>query len=147
MLRGAGLGQPHRVDRSGQRSRGGAALDRPQAGAGIRRTPAGCTQEMNLDYSAVPKMPDGHTAAEHILAIEATSRAVRMPMGNGGRMMWHVWGERSCKPILLLFHCGSGSPIHSIRNVPSLSQPFTVFAADHPRPSDHAPPADLAPAS
>ena len=48
---------------------------------------------MNLDYSAVPRMPDGRTAAEHIAAIEATSRAVRVPMGNGGRMMWHVWGE------------------------------------------------------
>ena len=50
---------------------------------------------MNLDYSAVPKMPDGRSAAEHIAAIEATSRAVRVPMGNGGRMMWHVWGEGS----------------------------------------------------
>src|SRR5260370_14150674 len=130
MLRGAGLGQPHRVDRSRQRSRGGAALDRPQAGAGIRRTPAGCTQEMTLDYSAVPKMPDGRTAAEHILAIEATSRAVRVPMGNGGRMMWHVWGEGSGKPILLLFHGGSGSSIHWMRNVPSLAPHFTLSAAD-----------------
>ena len=31
----AGLGQPHRVDRSGQRSRDGAALDRPQAGGRV----------------------------------------------------------------------------------------------------------------
>ena len=52
---------------------------------------------MKLDYSAVPRMPDGRTAAEHIQAIEATSRAVRVPMGNGGHMMWHVWGEGSGK--------------------------------------------------
>ena len=48
---------------------------------------------MSLDYSAVPRMPDGRTAAEHIAAVEATaSRKVRVPMGNGGKMMWHVWG-------------------------------------------------------
>ena len=47
---------------------------------------------MSLDYSAVPRMPDGRTAAEHIEAVAAQSRAVRVPMGNGGQMMWHVWG-------------------------------------------------------
>lgn len=31
---------------------------------------------MKLDYSAVPRMPDGRTAAEHIQEIEATARAV-----------------------------------------------------------------------
>jgi len=45
-------------------------------------------------------------------------------------MMWHVWGEGSGKPILLLFHGGSGSWIHWIRNVQPLSQHFTVYAAD-----------------
>src|SRR5260370_32877063 len=98
---------------------------------------------MTLDYSAVPKMPDGRTAAEHILAIEATSRAVRVPMGNGGRMMWHVWGEGSGKPILLLFHGGSGSWIHWIRNVQSLAQHFTVYAADLPGLGDSDPPDDV----
>ena len=28
---------------------------------------------MSLDYSAVPRMPDGRTAAEHIAAVEATA--------------------------------------------------------------------------
>ena len=54
---------------------------------------------MSLDYSAVPRMPDGRTAAEDIAAVAATSRAVRVAMGNGGKMMWHVWGENSGKPI------------------------------------------------
>ncbi len=98
---------------------------------------------MKLDYSAVPKMPDGLTAAEHILAIEATSRAVRVPMGNGGRMMWHVWGEDSGKPILLLFHGGSGSWIHWIRNVQPLARQFTVYAADLPGLGDSDPPDDV----
>ncbi len=98
---------------------------------------------MNLDYSAVPKMPDGRSAAEHIAAIEATSRAVRVPMGNGGRMMWHVWGEGSGKPILLLFHGGSGSWIHWIRNVQPLAQHFTIYAADLPGLGDSDPPDDV----
>src|SRR5258708_25507595 len=98
---------------------------------------------MSLDYSAVPKMPDGRTAAEHIVAIEATSRAVRVPMGNGGRMMWHVWGEGSGKPILLLFHGGSGSWIHWIRNVQPPAQHFTLYPADLPGLGDSQPPHDL----
>ena len=64
-------------------------------------------------------------------------------MGNGGRMMWHVWGEGSGKPILLLFHGGSGSWIHWIRNVQPLSQHFTVYAADMPGLGDSDPPDDV----
>jgi pimeloyl-ACP methyl ester carboxylesterase len=99
---------------------------------------------MKLDYSAVPRMPDGRTAAEHIEAVAATaSRAVRVPMGNGGHMMWRVWGEDSGKPILLLFHGGSGSWIHWIRNVQPLAQHFTVYAADLPGLGDSDPPDDV----
>ena len=98
---------------------------------------------MSLDYSAVPRMPDGRTAAEHIEAVAAQSRAVRVPMGNGGTMMWHVWGEGSGKPILLLFHGGSGSWIHWIRNVLPLSQHYTVYAADLPGLGDSDPPDDV----
>jgi len=98
---------------------------------------------MSLDYSAVPRMPDGRTALEHIEAIEATSEAVRVPMGNGGKMMWHVWGANSGKPILLLFHGGSGSWIHWIRNVLPLSQHFTIYAADMPGLGDSDPPNDV----
>ena len=71
---------------------------------------------MSLDYSAVPRLPDGRTAAEHIAEVEASARAVRVPMfrnrqGKGGHMMWHVWGEGSGKPILLplcffMLQCG-----------------------------------------
>jgi pimeloyl-ACP methyl ester carboxylesterase len=98
---------------------------------------------MKLDFSAVPRMPDGRTALEHIESVAAKSKAIRLPMGNGGQMMWHVWGEGSGKPILLLFHGGSGSWIHWVRNVLPLSQHFTVYAADLPGLGDSDPPDDV----
>jgi 2-hydroxy-6-oxonona-2,4-dienedioate hydrolase len=98
---------------------------------------------MSLDYSAVPRMPDGRTATQHIEAVAAKARAIRLPMGNGGQMMWHVWGEGSGKPTLLLFHGGSGSWIHWIRNVLPLSQHYTVYAADLPGLGDSDPPDDV----
>lgn len=98
---------------------------------------------MALDYSGVPRLADGRTAAEHIAAVEATGRAVRVPMNNGGAMTWHVWGEGSGKPILLLFHGGSGSWIHWIRNVQPLAQHYTVYAADLPGLGDSDPPDDV----
>lgn len=98
---------------------------------------------MILDYSAVPHMPDGRTALEHIDSVAAKSKAVRLPMGNGGTMMWHIWGEGSGKPTLLLFHGGSGSWIHWIRNVLPLSQHYTVYAADLPGLGESDPPDDV----
>jgi pimeloyl-ACP methyl ester carboxylesterase len=98
---------------------------------------------MKLDFSAVPRMPDGRTALEHIESVAAKSKAVRVPMGNGGTMMWHVWGEGSGKSPLLLFHGGSGSWIHWIRNVLPLSQHFTVYAADLPGLGDSDAPDDV----
>ena len=98
---------------------------------------------MSLDYSGVPKMPDGRSAAEYIEEVAAKSEAVRVPMGNGGTMMWHVFGAVSSKPALLLFHGGSGSWIHWIRNVLPLSRHFTVYAADMPGLGDSDPPDDV----
>ncbi len=103
---------------------------------------------MSLDYSAVPRMPDGRTALETIESVAATSKAVRLPMGphgagGGGTMMWHIFGEGSGKPPLLLFHGGSGSWIHWIRNVLPLSQHYTVYAADLPGLGDSDPPDDV----
>ena len=98
---------------------------------------------MSLDYSAVPRMPDGRTALEHIESVAALSQAVRVPMGNGGKMMWHIFGADPKKPILLLFHGGSGSWIHWIRNVVPLSRHYTVYAADMPGLGDSDPPDDV----
>ena len=98
---------------------------------------------MSLDYSAVPRMPDGRTALEHIEEVAAKSQAIQVPMGNGGKMMWHVWGEDPKKPTLLLFHGGSGSWIHWIRNVLPLSDHFSVYAGDMPGLGDSDPPNDV----
>jgi pimeloyl-ACP methyl ester carboxylesterase len=103
---------------------------------------------MKLDFSAVPRMPDGRTALDHIESVAAKSKAIKLPMGprsagGGGQMMWHVWGEGSGKPTLLLFHGGSGSWIHWIRNVLPLTQHFTVYAADLPGLGDSDPPDDV----
>ena len=103
---------------------------------------------MSLDYSGVPKMPDGRSAAEHIEEVASKSEAIRVPMGprsagGGGKMMWHVFGGTSGKPALLLFHGGSGSWIHWIRNVLPLSQHFTVYAADMPGLGDSDSPDDV----
>ncbi len=103
---------------------------------------------MTLDYSGVPKMPDGRSAAEHIEEVASKSEAVRVPMGpsssgGGGTMMWHVFGASLGKPALLLFHGGSGSWIHWIRNVLPLSQHYAVYAADMPGLGDSDPPDDV----
>jgi pimeloyl-ACP methyl ester carboxylesterase len=98
---------------------------------------------MSLDYSAVPRLPDGRTALEHIESVAALSQAVRVPMGNGGQMMWHIWGAGPGKPALMLFHGGSGSWIHWIRNVVPLSQHYTVYAPDLPGLGDSDPPDDV----
>jgi pimeloyl-ACP methyl ester carboxylesterase len=64
-------------------------------------------------------------------------------MGNGGQMTWHIWDDGAGKPILLLFHGGSGSWIHWIRNVVPLSLRYTVYAADLPGLGDSDPPDDV----
>lgn len=58
-------------------------------------------------------------------------------------MTWHVWDDGTDKPILLLFHGGSGSWIHWIRNVQPLSRHFAVYAADLPGLGDSDPPDDV----
>lgn len=103
---------------------------------------------MSLDYSAVPRLPDGRTAREHIDSIAALSQEMRVPMGprsagGNGHMMWHVFGADPKKPILLMFHGGSGSWIHWIRNVVPLSQHYAVYAADLPGLGDSDPSDDV----
>lgn len=95
------------------------------------------------DLSAVPPMPDGRSAAEHIRQVRAGARRIETPMPSGGRMVWHAWGEGPGKPPLLLFHGGSGSWIHWIRNVGPLAGRFAVFAADLPGLGESDPPPDI----
>ena len=103
----AGLGQSHRVDRSRQRPRHRAALDRPQSGTGLRRTAIGRAGQMKLDYSAVTTMADGRTPGEYIQGIEAywciarvgfpeliSRRGVSSRPGNRTSAIADRWGNR-----------------------------------------------------
>jgi 2-hydroxy-6-oxonona-2,4-dienedioate hydrolase len=57
-----------------------------------------------------------------------TARKVRTPCGEG-TMVWRVWGAGE---PLVLFHGGSGSWTHWIRNIPELSRHFELWVADIP---------------
>ena len=59
-----------------------------------------------------------------------------------GTMVWHVWGEsRPGLPPVVLFHGGSGSWTHWLRNIqPLVAAGRQVIAADLPGFGDSAPP-------
>jgi pimeloyl-ACP methyl ester carboxylesterase len=77
-------------------------------------------------------------------ALDRTARKLRTPCGDGS-MTWRVWGRGD---PLVLFHGGSGSWTHWIRNVPALARHYELWVADIPGLGDSAmPPQPLAPAS
>ena len=61
--------------------------------------------------------------AEAQALLDLATRA-ETPCGSGA-VVWHRWGEQSCKQSLspvVLFHGGSGSWTHWLRNIPALVQ-------------------------
>jgi 2-hydroxy-6-oxonona-2,4-dienedioate hydrolase len=77
-------------------------------------------------------------------ALARTARKVRTPCGEGA-MVWRVWGAGE---PLLLFHGGSGSWTHWIRNIPELSRHYELWVADIPGLGDSAmPPKPWVPAT
>ena len=77
-------------------------------------------------------------------AIARVARKVRTPCGDSS-MVWRVWGAGE---PLLLFHGGSGSWTHWIRNIPELSRHYELWVADIPGLGDSAmPPKPWVPAS
>jgi pimeloyl-ACP methyl ester carboxylesterase len=77
-------------------------------------------------------------------AIARTARKVRTPCGNG-EMVWRVWGNGE---PLALFHGGSGSWTHWIRNIAELSRHYELWVADIPGLGDSAmPPQPWVPAT
>ena len=66
--------------------------------------------------------------ATQVDAIARLARKVRTPCGDGP-MVWRVWGAGE---PLLLFHGGSGSWTHWIRNIPELSQHYELWVPDIP---------------
>ncbi len=77
-------------------------------------------------------------------AIDRSARKVRTPCGEG-TMVWRVWGAGE---PLVLFHGGSGSWTHWIRNIPELSRHYELWVADIPGLGDSAmPPQPWVPAT
>lgn len=86
-----------------------------------------------------PNMPDltaGADPAAIVDAIDRTARKLRTPCGEGS-MVWRVWGAGE---PLVLFHGGSGSWTHWIRNIPELSKRYELWLADIPGLGDSAMP-------
>jgi pimeloyl-ACP methyl ester carboxylesterase len=77
-------------------------------------------------------------------AIARTARKLHTPCGDG-TLVWRVWG--SGEP-LVLFHGGSGSWTHWIRNIPELSKHYELWVPDIPGLGDSAmPPKPWVPAT
>lgn len=66
-------------------------------------------------------------------ALQARARRVTTPIGEGGQMVWHVWGEGAGGLPLVLLHGGSGSWTHWVRNIEALvAAGREVWAPDLP---------------
>ncbi len=72
-----------------------------------------------------PPPPELHPA---IVALEAKARKHVTPCGRG-RIVWRQWGDG---PPLVLFHGGSGSWMHWLRNIEPLASQYSVWAPDLP---------------
>jgi pimeloyl-ACP methyl ester carboxylesterase len=93
---------------------------------------------------AAPGLPADADPAAAVEAIARAARKVRTSCGDGS-MVWRVWGAGE---PLVLFHGGSGSWTHWIRNIPELSRHFELWVADIPGLGDSAmPPEPWTPAS
>lgn len=83
-----------------------------------------------------PSLPTAVDPAAAVDALARSARKVRTPCGDGS-MVWRVWGAGE---PLMLFHGGSGSWTHWIRNIPVLAQHYELWVADIPGLGDSAMP-------
>ena len=83
-----------------------------------------------------PRLPTAVDPAAAVDALARSARKVRTPCGDGS-MVWRVWGAGE---PLVLFHGGSGSWTHWIRNIPALAQHYELWVADIPGLGDSAMP-------
>jgi pimeloyl-ACP methyl ester carboxylesterase len=83
-------------------------------------------------------------AAAIVDALDRRAKKFKTPCGEGS-MVWRVWGKGE---PLLLFHGGSGSWTHWLRNIPALSRHYQLWVPDLPGLGQSAmPPAPLIPAT
>jgi pimeloyl-ACP methyl ester carboxylesterase len=96
---------------------------------------------MQDDASLTPAGPD---PAEIVERLARAARKLRTRCG-GGTMVWRVWGRGE---PLVLFHGGSGSWTHWVRNISELSRHYELWLPDIPGLGDSAmPPRPWVPAS
>ncbi|QKV52549.1 alpha/beta fold hydrolase [Comamonas antarctica] len=69
-----------------------------------------------------------------VALVSARARRVATPLGDGGQIVWHVWGEGNAAAApLVLLHGGSGSWTHWLRNIDALvAAGREVWAVDLP---------------
>ena len=67
--------------------------------------------------------------------LQTLATRLETPCGPDASMVWHRWGNG---PPLVLLHGGSGSWNHWLRNIETLAQRYTVYAADLPGCGDSA---------
>ena len=85
---------------------------------------------MNDAMPATPLTARDEEAPEALLArLDGMARRVETPCGEG-TMAWRLWGAG--EPPLVLFHGGSGSWRHWVRNIEPLAQHRTVVCPDLP---------------
>ena len=70
--------------------------------------------------------------------LERSATRLETPCGPGGTMAWRRWGDEKEGPPLVLLHGGSGAWTHWLRNIDTLAQHYTVYAADLPGCGDSA---------
>jgi pimeloyl-ACP methyl ester carboxylesterase len=78
---------------------------------------------------ALPDIPAaGETPLDCVARIAASACVEHTPCGDGV-VVWRIWGAG---PPLVLLHGGHGAWSHWIRNIPVLSQYFTLYVPDLP---------------
>jgi pimeloyl-ACP methyl ester carboxylesterase len=99
---------------------------------------------MQKSPAEIADLMSGADPAAAVEALARTARKVRTPCGDSS-MVWRVWGAGE---PLVLFHGGSGSWTHWIRNIPDLSRHYELWVVDIPGLGDSAmPPKPWVPAS
>ncbi len=90
------------------------------------------------------QVSSSRSPAEIVEALDKRARKLKTPSGDG-QMVWRVWGRGF---PLLLFHGGSGSWTHWIRNIVALGEHYELWVPDLPGLGQSAmPPQPWTPAS
>ena len=82
--------------------------------------------QQELLAGSVPRSDE--TNEECVARFAQAAERIETPCGNGS-LVWHKWGEG--EPVLF-FHGNHGSWTHWIRNIPIISEHYSVYCSDAP---------------